>query len=167
MIEWKVDLPHLKLGLGDCSAYEGDADLVFTDLYGPLPPQLLDKPAIINLVGPHKIEKARKWLGRELHPIGIWGAEKRNHVYVMNMAPKPVEIGDLVEEEIGPRQGCFPLALPVRLLGAYAPPWEITVYDGCMGRGTVGKAALLQHHRYVGVDSDPARVELAKAYLGC
>lgn len=159
MIQWAFELPGLRLGLGDCADYDGDADFVFTDLYGPLPTQLLDKPMIINLIGKGKWRLAQRWIGgRELIQISEW--EPCNHVYVVNMEVKPVDLSDLE-----PDHGFFPLALPMRLLSAFGPPWKATVYDGCMGRGTVGKAALELGYDYVGVDINPKRVEMAVAYL--
>jgi hypothetical protein len=165
MIEWKEDWFGLRLGLGDCADYDGDADLILGDLYGPLPAHLLSKPAIINIHGVRRKE-VEGWLGYQLTEIGAWGRGYKNHVYVGNLEPKPVELGDLMEVEIAPRQGLYPFEFPHRLLKVYGWPgaW---VFDPCMGRGTTGKAALALGMRFVGIDKDPQRVELARLYLGC
>lgn len=163
-----VDQPGLRLGLGDSVNYTGDADLVFSHLYGPLPHQLVGKPAIVNVFG-NKREAAERWCGAELHEVSKWGRGLTNTVYAANVAlAEPCGLTDLEEDEFAPGRGWFPEALVNRLL-CYVPfpKGEITVFDGFMGRGTVGKVARQRVMSFVGIDRDPARVVIAKEYLGC
>lgn len=160
------------IGEGDASRWDGaGVDLIFTHPYGPLPRQLRGLPAIVNLYHNPKvrrsvlIEIASGWLGSAITPLGHWGRGHRNTVYVANLPVVEVGIGDLVEDEFEPGRGWFPLELPLRLLGVYGRP-GMTVWDGFMGRGTVGKACQELGLGYVGLDIRPERVALARDYLG-
>lgn len=180
MIEWAVDRPGLRLGIGDCADYEGDADLVFSHLYGPLPKQLIGKLAIINVFGDRKA-KAEEWCGAALIEVSKWGRDLRNTIYVANMVDRDGQIGcstwdasppDLtrfVEDEYAPGRGWFPAPMCAKLLRFYSFGFlkGRTVVDGFMGRGTVGKAARELGMNFVGIDRDHARVALAGEYLGC
>jgi hypothetical protein len=165
-IEWVVDDSNIRLGLGDSVNYDGDADLVFSHVYGPLPPQLIGKPAIVNVYG-NKKAKAEEWVGAELHELGKWATGHTNTVYVANMLPWECPIGDLIEEEFVPRKGWMPLALPLTILEGVRGHSVRTVFDGFMGRGTIGRAAVQMGLRFVGIDREPERVAMAREYLGC
>ena len=160
---------------GDASQWRGDAEaigLVFTHPYAPIPKTLQGKPSIINLYHPPgnatRQKQAEAWIGAELEPVSYWGRGHRNITYVANLPFRNVQLADLVEEEIQPGMGWFPLDLPMRVLRAYADliPPGTTVWDGFMGRGTVGKACQLLGYRYIGLDIDASRVALARSYLG-
>lgn len=150
---------------GDASLWQGKADLIFTHPYAMLPHCLRGVPAIINVYGDKKA-KAEEWVGAELQWIGNWGRELKNSVFVAHLPLTMIDLSDLVEEEFTPGRGWFPLDLPMRLLGIYAPP-TITVWDGFCGRGTVGKACQQLGLSYIGIDKNLERVELAREYLGC
>jgi hypothetical protein len=175
MIEWVVDKPGLRLGLGDSVNYMGDADLVFTHVYGPLPKQLIGKPAIINVFG-NKKAKAEEWCGAELHEVSKWAKGLTNTIYVANLdldvmrswSQRNLDLTGLEEEEFAPGRGWFPLELALWCL----EPWDshsgqhATVFDGFMGRGTVGKACTKLGLNFIGIDRDPERVAIAREYLG-
>lgn len=162
-----VDKPGLRLGLGDSVHYDGDADLVFTHLYGPLPKQLIGKPAIINLYG-NKKAKAQEWCGAELHEVSKWAKGLTNTIYVANMPVPDHDLTACVEDEFAPNRGWFPLAMCGALLtGQPALRSGGVVFDGFMGRGTVGLACQRLGIRFVGIDRDPERVQIAREYLGC
>lgn len=157
---------------GHASAWEGAADLVLTHPYARLPKQLVGVPAIINLFLPPGMERSRRrqgeaYVGAALDEIGRW-ANGSNAVYVANLPPRAIDLSDLVTEQVYPGGGCFPEALPRRLLELYQDriPEGGTVWDGFMGRGTVGKVAREVGYRYVGIDRDPERVRIAREYLG-
>lgn len=162
------------LEVGDASKWRGIADVVYTHPYAPLPRQLYGLPAVINLFHPagrdakDRIEIAEEWLGgAKLKAIGVWGKGHRNTHYVANMPARAVIIGDLVEDPYKPGVGWFPLELPMRVMTAYSDVFlpGRTVADPFCGRGTIGKAALRFGLIYAGVDIDPERVALARAYL--
>lgn len=152
------------VSLGDGSKSTATADLVFTHPYGPLPPQLIGKPSIINLFGNRK-SQGEAWIDAKLHDISTWGSGLRNTVYVANLDVAKIDLTDLIEVEETPNHGFMPLELPLRLLSHYALP-GITVWDGFMGRGTIGKACIELGMNYIGIDNDPKRVATARAYLG-
>lgn len=166
MIEWLIDKPNLKIGLGDSINYGGDADLVFSHLYGPIPPQLIGKPAIVNLFG-NKKERAEQWVDAELHEVSKWASGLTNTIYVANIVRPSLDLTDLIEDKFEPGRGWFPEELVNRLLLNISLPDNVTVFDGFMGRGTVGKVALERGMKFVGIDRDPKRVALAMEYLGC
>lgn len=164
LIDWKVQKPGLWLGLGNSVDYEGEADFVFSHLYGPLPAHLIGLPIIANQIGTKK--EAERWAGCKLAKVGEWGRRIKNEVYVGNMESRPIDLDGLIEEEIRPGIGFFPLELVLRLLVEFS--WlGALVFDGFMGRGTVGKAALELGMEFVGIDIDHDRVKMAQAYLGC
>lgn len=167
MIEWVVDQPGLRLGLGDSVDYDGDADLVFSHLYGPLPKQLIGKPAIVNVYG-DRWAQAERWCGADLHEVSKWGHGLMNTIYVANMEAVPsFDLRDCAEDECAPGKGWFPEEMCLVLLtGHRSLRFGGAVFDGFMGRGTVGRAALKLGNTFVGIDRDPARVALAQQYLG-
>jgi hypothetical protein len=161
----------LRLGLGDSVDYRGDADLVFSDLYGPLPTQLIGKPAIINVFG-NKKARAEEWCGTSLTEVSKWGRGLTNTVY-SNVHCWSVDLSDLEEDEPSPGHGWFPEDLVRRMLVSSAfnalPRGSdpVVVFDGFMGRGTVGKVCANVGLQFVGIDRDPERVAFAREYLGC
>ncbi len=145
--------------------YTGDADLVFTHVYGPLPKQLIGKPAIINVFG-NKKAKAEEWCGAELHEVSKWAKGLTNTVYVANMPLAKLDLTYLIEDEFAPGRGWFPLELADILLKTFLRGAdEATIFDGFMGRGTTGAASRKWRMNYVGIDRDPARVAIAREYL--
>jgi hypothetical protein len=167
-IAWAVDEPGLRLGLGNSSLYRGAADFVFSHLYGPLPDQLKDRPALVNLFG-NKKDAAERWCGQQLHEVSKWATGLTNTLYANFDCPK-VDLRHLVEEEFEPGRGWFPLELAlagVQIGMAALGRREFVVFDGFMGRGTVGAAVRAAGLGFVGIDIDPNRVVIAKEYLGC
>jgi len=154
------------LSVGDAAAWTGHADLVLTNPYGPLPACLHAVPAIVSNFAERKA-RCEAWIGgRPLLEVSAWGEGMRNRVWVAGLAVLDLDLTDLTEDHDGldAAHGWFPLALPMRLLAAYGQPgW--TVWDGFMGRGTTGRAALELGMTFVGIDRDPARVALATGYV--
>ncbi len=159
----------MRLGLGESVNYEGDADLVFSHLYGPLPKQLIGKPAIVNVYG-NKKAKAEEWCGSELHEMGKWGKGHTNTIYSANLPRLAAPIWDFVEEEFAPNRGWMPLQLPATVLETLKLCNAIhdvrVVFDGFMGRATIGKASRYAGLDFVGIDRDPDRIAIARDYLG-
>lgn len=154
----------IELICGDARDWRGRADLVFTHLYAPLPSCLIDRPAIINLYG-NKKNIAEEWIDGKLYEIGRWGRGEANHVYVSRTLNRdPLELRGYLEDEYAGVTEWMPLPLCVKLLEHFARP-GITVWDGFMGRGTIGKAAKLLDMNYIGIDIKPERVALARRYL--
>jgi hypothetical protein len=144
-------------------------DLVFTNPYAPFPACVRGVPAIISLFEGKGDRKAlgEEWLGVPLTKLGRWGDGLKNSIYITpNMSRRNVKISDLVCE---PGHGWMPLELPLRLLDAYTHKLRdgAVIWDGFCGRGTIGKAALMLGYSYIGIDNNPARIEIARAYLGC
>jgi hypothetical protein len=167
-------MPFTKLIQADASHWEGPAesvDLILCNPYAALPMQLQEKPAILSLYEGHGSRKAvaNVWAGGSgLFEIGTWGRGGRNTVYVTRLPWRQIDLRDLIEDEEIPGHGWFPLELPRRLLRLYfdfARPGQ-TVWDGFMGRGTVGRAAAELGLNFIGIDLDPDRVARARAYLG-
>lgn len=155
----------ISVSLGDATKSKDNADLIFTHPYAPLPPQLIGKPALINLFGDKK-RQAERWVGSELHEIGRWGGGLTNTLYVANIPAEKIELRDLVEEELRPGVGFMPIILPMRVLAVYGDH-DITVWDGFCGRGSIGAACIELGMNYIGIDHDPREVERAREYLGC
>jgi len=153
---------------GDASGYQGPADFVFTHPYAPLPKQLRGLPMLINLALPKgqeltRIADAGRWTGAHLTPLSDWAKDGWNTIFVGNMPPREVDLTDLMAVE----PGWFPEELPRRLLTLYADmiPSGGIIWDGFMGRGTVGKVAVEMGYSFVGMDNRADRVALAREYL--
>lgn len=148
---------------GDAREFVGEADLVLTNPYAPLPQCLLGLPMLISNFAERKT-LCESYVRADLIELSGWGSGHRNRVWVANTAPVAVDLSDLVEEEETPGRGWFPLELPLRLLRAYAQPSSIVI-DPFMGRGTVGRACKMLGHDFIGIDIQPERVEKAKGYI--
>lgn len=172
-----------------CRLYQGDArqyqdgfcgdsiDLILTNPYAPLHESLHAKPMIVSSFADRK-GQMEEFCCNALTEIGRWGVGGRQAVWVTNL-PRVPEMGlpDLSfigEEMFEVGRGWWSLDLPLILLKHYMyeaprtgldPYYAMTVFDPFMGRGTTGKACQLHHCRFVGIDIDPERVELAKRYL--
>lgn len=152
---------------GDASKWVGnDVDLVFTHPYAMIPRTLWSKPMIINLFG-NKKGVCEKWIGgRKLTKLSTWGKDQMNTIYVVNLEPVNIDLTDLKEDNTDlEKGGWFPLELPMRLLKLYGQE-GYTVWDGFMGRGTVGKACKSLGMSYIGIDRDVNRIMYAQYYLG-
>jgi len=147
----------------DASQWSGDADLIFTGPYAPLPECLRGKPAIISNFA-HRKELCERHIGGELHEFGSGSNGLRSRIWVSNLPIIKIDLEDLIEEEFVPGRGWFPLDLPLRLLSVYGRK-GMTIWDGFMGRGTVGKACQMLDMNFIGLDIDPDRVQIAREYL--
>lgn len=142
---------------------------MFSHLYGPLPKQLVGKPAIVNLYG-NKKAKAEEWCGAELHEVSKWAKGLTNTIYVANMAPPQIDLRHFAEDEFAPNRGWFPEDMTDELLSWFLGDRAVlmlTVFDGFMGRGTVGQSCIRASCAFVGIDRDPERIQIAREYLGC
>lgn len=145
---------------------------MFSHLYGPLPKQLIGKPAIVNVFG-NKKAKAEEWCGAQLHEVSKWARGLTNTIYTANFMfddDMRTAIERCIEDEFAPGRGWFPLELPDLLMIEFMRQREvrgITVFDGFMGRGTVGKSARELQCEFIGIDRNPDRVQIAREYLGC
>jgi hypothetical protein len=159
---------NARLECANASTFECDADLIFTHPYAPIPAKFSTTPMIINLYEGKGSRKrtAEGWIGAPLHRLSTWGAGGANTVYVANVPAIDVDLKSYREShwESVPGRGWFPLSMCTMLLGLYG--WRgMTVYDGFMGRGTVGRAAKSLGMNFIGVDISPERVELARRYI--
>lgn len=148
----------------NATEWVGSADLVLTNPYAPLPPCLRGVPSLISNFAERK-ELCEAYVGAPLVEVSAWSRGLRNRVWAANLPVKPVDLTDLVEDEFEPGRGWFPEELPRRLLSAYRWAGLVTVWDGFMGRGTVGKACAELGLDFVGIDINPQRVALAREYL--
>lgn len=164
-----MTVSHCILHCGLAQNYGGGADLVFTHPYGPFPRQLWRVPAIINLALPPGRERQRQqqaeaWMHAPLHHIARWAERGWNAIFVAHLPVRAVELGDLTAAP----GGWFPEELCRRLFTIYQDciPAGGLVWDGFMGRGTVGKIALERGYHFFGMDQALTRVQLARTYLG-
>jgi hypothetical protein len=148
---------YCKLYHGDSTEYTGDADWVITNPYANLPKQLQSKPMLIcDFDNRHKLAEER--CGTKLELVSHW-YNGINSIWVGNHDLIKVDLTDLNPEM---PEGWFPEELVWRLLRDYKV--RGVVWDGFMGRGTVGKASKYVR-RFIGIDKDIKRVEYAKFYI--
>lgn len=147
-----AELPH-------AGAYD-DVDLILTNPYGPLPRELHGRPMLIHQWR-HRQAEAEEWCGNKLVEVAAWNRDKEVF-WAANVGEiVPVDLSEFVPTA----EGWYPPELPVRLLRAYGSA-GITVWDGFMGRGTVGRAARSLGMNYIGVEQLEAHLALALDYLG-
>ena len=151
-------MTEVDLRAGDASDDSRDADLVLSNVYGPLPEQLRRRPLLVSQFV-HRSALLREWCGCDLELVSRWN-EGREAVWCANTDRIEVDLSDLTPDP----PGWFPLELPRRLLRAYARPGWV-VWDGFMGRGTVGKACREMGLGFRGMDRDPERVEMARTWI--
>lgn len=155
----------IELHCMDAAKFEGTADLVITNPYGPLPKGVIGKPCVISNFTERKA-LCEEWAQCELHEVSKWGKGLRNTIWVGNAyVHEGIDLTDLVEDE----PGWFPVALPALLLPLYFDweRWSDIVIDPFMGRGTVGRVCKMWDLNFIGIDKNPDRVELARHYIGC
>jgi hypothetical protein len=149
----------------DASEWQGDADVIFTHPYAPIPQCLHGKPCVLNLYERTKERRfqAERWAGCDLTCIGRWGGYHVNRVYVGNTGVRDVYLADI--DDIGI---FFPEPMVVRVMAAYPDVFVpgVTVWDGFMGRGTVGKICRDKGMNFIGLDVDADMVRLAREYIG-
>jgi hypothetical protein len=163
MIERVYSRDGITIYQGDADEWPGDEkiDLVLTNPYGPMPARLRETPMILHQWGYRKHE-AERLAGipiGSLQLIGTWNSD-RESFWAANMEARAVDL-----QRFKPvAGGWYPEELPRILLRAFAcKGW--TIWDGFMGRGTVGKAARELGMKYVGVEQRQAHVDLALDYL--
>jgi len=163
-------MPTVTLLHGDCRNWTGPPpDLVFTHPYARLPDAVMRSPALINLALPRKVKQQRilvaeYWCGGALLPLASWALDGWNTVFVCRLPQRPVVLSDLMADA----GGWFPITLVQRLLQRYRDllPARAVVWDGFMGRGTVGKVAQAFGYDFIGIEQQAERVRMAEAYLG-
>lgn len=149
----RVELWH-----GNSTEYVGQVDLVLTNPYAPLPPQLRKTPMLIcDFADRHALAESR--CGTLLEPVSPWYGGV-NMIWAGNMGVIPVDLSDLNPDS----GGFFPDELVRRLLEVYGSPEDI-VWDGFMGRGTVGKVCLEMGMDFIGIDQNLDRVKMAEKYV--
>jgi len=156
---------------GDSSAwdYMEPVDFILTTPQAPLPKKLLDVPMIAHLGYHHRpADQRRRMLAEWMHgrdigsPFATWN-EFREDFFGFNLAYRPYfEANDIKPT----REGWFPEVLVERIFDAYPLKPGSVVWDGFMGRGTVGKVARQRGYHYVGIEQSEATVNAALSYLG-
>jgi hypothetical protein len=150
-------MSSVDLYVGRAEDFEGDADLILSNIYGPLPSHLRNKPMLIaNFVKRHAL--CEEWCGVKLNLVSLW-EDGRCAVWAGNTKVKSVDLTSCRSEDI-----YFPLSLPLALLRKYGKK-GMTVWDGFCGRGTVGKACQELGINFIGGDIDEQQIEISKKYL--
>lgn len=161
MLRCVVQTPDVIIYHGKAEQWQGKEkiDLVLTNPYGPMPPNLIDHPMVIHQWVHRKAEAMRWSLNTLRHCVGTWNGG-REAFWSGNMPEQVVDISEFVPEP----GGWYPEAMVRRLLTAFAVEGQ-TVWDGFMGRGTVAKICREMGLKYVGVEELSAHVALALDYL--
>jgi len=147
---------------GDSSQFVGECDVVLTNPYAPLPKFLQEKPMfIIDFNFRHS--KAEERCGTKLFHLSSW-FEGKNVIWYGNID----DVGQLHDVDFSHMmpepEGWFPYELPKTILQNFCQP-GMTVWDGFMGRGTVGRACKDLGLNFIGVDKQMDRVEKAYDYI--
>jgi hypothetical protein len=157
-----VDVPGIRLYHGRADEWAGGEaiDLVFTNPYGPLPASLYKTPLVVHQ-WLHRRWELFNWCGSaKLRLIGTWNGG-REAFWAANVAAMPLDLSEFRPEP----GGWYPPDLVRRILALYAIP-GLTIWDGFMGRATVGKVAREFGCAYVGVEELESHLALAREYLG-
>lgn len=136
-------------------------DFVFTNPYGEMPICLAKTPGIIHQ-WEHRRTEAERWSHMKLsRVVSKWNRGREifwanSHVVEF----KPLDLVAYNPES----PGWYPEELVEDILSAYVRPGQ-TVWDGFMGRGTIGKICRNMGIHYIGVEQLERHMDLAKAYL--
>lgn len=149
---------------GKAEDWRGDEpiDLVFTNPYGPLPWSLVTVPVIVHQWR-HRFDELVAWTRRpDLECFATWN-DDREAFYASGLRMPLLDLSTYRPEP----GGWYPLDMAHRILASVpVSRWPMTVWDGFMGRGTVGKVARALGMRYIGVEELPGHIDLACEYLG-
>lgn len=162
-MERVVQTENMTIYKGNAVDWKGDEaiDLVFTNPYGRLPKNLIDHPMVIHQWA-HRRRQAEEWVGTKFaYTIGEWN-RKRETFWGVNMTQR---ITVNIEEFVPEPMGWYPEAMVERLMKVFGRP-GYTIWDGFMGRGTVGKIATEMGMKYVAVEQLPSHIKIAREYLG-
>lgn len=156
------------IGCGEAADYDGERpDLILTNPYGYLPTRLASVPMVVHQ-WVHRLEDLKIWCGvNNLELVGTWN-DDREAFYYANFHPGQANLDYLRAKLRGFRPeagGWYPLEMAVLLVTAFGWP-NCRIFDGFMGRGTVGKAALELGCKYIGIDKRPEMMAEAMAYIG-
>jgi len=136
-------------------------DFVLTNPYGPMPIGLAKTPAIIHQWR-HRKAQAEQWSHMQLtREVSAWSKDREvfwANTYVTDFVPL-----NLTNYNPEP-SGWYPEELVVRLLSQYVRPGQV-VWDGFMGRSTVGKVCRAMGIKYIGVEQLERHMVLAMSYL--
>jgi hypothetical protein len=146
---------------GNAADFDGEADLVITNPYGPLP-VCLQKTSMIITNFNERHAQCQEWTGNELTHLDYWDGGRQS-AWMVNMQDytgllRPLH--DLKSDDV-----YYPLSLPLRLLVMFAKKGD-TIIDPFMGRGTVGKACKMLSFNFIGIDRDAGRCQMAREYIG-
>jgi hypothetical protein len=164
-----IDRPDLTIYHGNADEYVGTPDFIVTNPYGPIPWSLKSTPAIIHQ-WVHRKQEAEEWTHMRLtHLIGTWNRDQEAFWVNETMRVAMVTNGFPMTLDLSgyrpTAEGWYPEDMARQILQTYLEP-GMTVWDGFMGRGTVGKITLEMGCRYIGVEQLEKHIAIAKIYLG-
>lgn len=153
----------------DITIYQGDAqdwpghehiDIVITNPYGPLPISLRHHPMVIHQ-WVHRKRAAEEWSRNRLtHLVSKWN-HKKEAFWSANIDQKIImHLDDYVPEQ----PGWYPEEMALQIVKVFGRPGQ-TIWDGFMGRGTVGKVATQLGMKYVAVEQLSKHISIAREYL--
>lgn len=163
-IQLVIDTPDIKIYEGLAEQWEGreHVDLVLTNPYGPMPTGLRGTPMIIHQ-WVHRKEEAERWCGNKLDfLVGTWN--KGQEAFWSANIEHPTEMSGLIGAYNPEPGGWYPEHMVRMILQHFALPGQ-TIWDGFMGRGTVGKIARELGMHYIGVEQLPTHIALARGFL--
>lgn len=153
----------MKLYLGNAAEWPNDTwvDFVITNPYGEMPLSLAKTPAIIHQ-WEHRRTEAERWSHMKLsRVVSKWSRGREvfwANTYVENF--EPLDLTQYVPEQ----PGWYPEEMIDKIVAHYVRPGQ-TVWDGFMGRGTIGHVCRERGIRYIGVEQLERHMQLALAYL--
>jgi len=149
-----------ELWSGDSTKYTNiGANFVLTNPYAVIPHHLRSCPMLVcDFVEREALAEQR--CGSKLELVSKWHLGKAA-IWVGNAPNMKVDLSDLVSEGI-----FFPEALPARLLAAYIKIFpKMVVWDGFMGRGTVGRVCRRRNIPFIGIEKDGLLANQAYQYV--
>ena len=167
-----VDVPGIRIYHGRADTWDGGEhiDLVFTNPYGPLPESLKQTPMIVQKWC-HRRAELERWCGTaDLELIGTWNNAREafwsvniEYGWIHSLAALRLEEGQYRPEP----GGWYPEEMVRRILDICTPiARPFTIWDGFMGRSTIGKICRERGIDYVGVEELEKHIALAVEYLG-
>lgn len=159
-----VNRPDLRIYQGNADEWDSSipVDFIFTNPYGFMPRILSQTPALVHHWA-HRKADAERWSHMQLsYPVGFWNEGRE--VFWANRFVVPQTAVDISMFRPEPG-GWYPEDLVRTLLPHFVKAGQ-TVWDGFMGRGTVGKVCLEMGINYIGIEQLEGHLALALDYLG-
>lgn len=146
---------------------DGERLLIVTDPQGPLPRWAVGRPALVLATRRRDYAEIARHCGVPVGFLRPYATYNQGHETVYSIGDVGAKVAERMDLSrfVPDPPGWYPYGFALDLLRPVITPRTV-VWDGFMGRGTIGRAVLaLGAARYIGNELNPATLALARDYL--